>query len=137
MKGRHAEIARSACHDIRANETPLPAKTGAGCGGKAWLVCVVLGAGGKARDWPAAARRWRRARKAAGFPANNAKWCICQGEFVHRRRRAARPPLLTDRRSTEGAYLTALNIIFDTLLQVIVLIVALLIFGKILSEFCA
>lgn len=34
--------------------------------------------------------RWRRTRKAAGFPANNAKWCICQGEFVHRRRRAPR-----------------------------------------------
>lgn len=35
-------------------------------------------------------RRRRRARKAAGFPANNAKWCICQGEFVHRRRRRRR-----------------------------------------------
>lgn len=32
--------------------------------------------------------RRRRSRKAAGFPANNAKWCICQGEFVHRRRSA-------------------------------------------------
>lgn len=57
-------------------------------------------------------RRRRRARKAAGFPANNAKWCICQGEFVHRRRRAPRAPptdirhsirsLRADRRSTEG-----------------------------------
>lgn len=58
-------------------------------------------------------RQWRRARKAAGFPANNAKWCICQGEFVHRRRRAPRAPptdirhsirsLRADRRSTEGS----------------------------------
>lgn len=55
-------------------------------------------------------RRRRRARKAAGFPANNAKWCICQGEFVHRRRRRAprAPPtdirhsIRADRRSTEG-----------------------------------
>lgn len=58
--------------------------------------------------------QWRRrARKAAGFPANNAKWCICQGEFVHRRRRAPRAPptdirhsirsLRADRRSTEGS----------------------------------
>lgn len=34
----------------------------------------------------------RRARKAAGFPANNAKWCICQGEFVHRRDARPAPP---------------------------------------------
>lgn len=53
----------------------VPAKTGAGCGAKA-------------RDWPALGGG---ARKAAGFPANNAKWCICQGEFVHRRRRRRAP----------------------------------------------
>lgn len=55
--------------------------------------------------------RRRRARKAAGFPANNAKWCICQGEFVHRRRRRRRRALLRSdnrslrnyRRSTEAA----------------------------------
>lgn len=107
-KGRHAEIEvlptrpqrrGAACSDIKSGSDEwFPPK-------QSQAVARRLMIGRRER-------RRRRARKAAGFPANNAKWCICQGEFVHRRRRAPRAPpsdirhsirpLRADRRSTEG-----------------------------------
>lgn len=52
-------------------------------------------------------RAARRARKAAGFPANNAKWCICQGEFVHRA--AAPAPPHRHSISTKQRYVSVLS----------------------------